>query len=398
MSFKTFIMLFFVVTLPAVHAWPNDVPSVTEIPVSAEVDTGLDYLLARVGANSSGDFDIRSIEPVMAFIQSVKSPSARYHMKNKPDMSSVFYQFDVRSNLRRILDVGYHPDIPSFILSPSSVRLSYWKSIDGKQQPLPRLSENLSGLDNNSIMVKGVEHEEITPDQFTGTYYAYELDRTLILTRYNGRNMLISIARQENLSEVGKKGLVVGKDENWNYLYSNDKGLNKPGLGWVSSYMYGANSVMILEEIDSKKPWVRCSMFKWLRAGWSGINIVQNHHIYSGMERFGTTFQKIMDNPSLPSHDEMVDVFVRIQNLTRDELQNKTQLYFSQLLEKYGRDSSEAGKFITGLMKNNTYLSQMTVAQMRSILELEYIKLIMGKTRIINISDVIPVSSEKGVG
>lgn len=312
-------------------------------------------------------------------------------------MSSVFYQFDVRSDLRRILDVGYHPDIPSFILSPSSVRLSYWKSINGKQQPLPRLSEKLSGPDQ-TFMIKGVEHEEITPDQFTGTYYAYELDRTLILTRYNGRNMLISIARQENLSEVGKKGLVVGKDENWNYLYSNDKGLNKPGLGWVSSYMYGASSVIILEEIDSKKPRVRCSMFKWLRAGWSGINMVQNHHIYSGMERFGTTFQKIMDNPSLPSHDEMADVFVRIQNLTRDELQNKTQLYFSQLLEKYGRDSSEAGKFITGLMKDNTYLPQMTMAQMRSILELEYIKLIMGKTRIINISDMIPLSSEKGVG
>lgn len=397
MSLKTCFMLFLMLALPAFNAWPDDRPPVSESPLPAETTAGLDYLLTLVGAGSGSAFDTGHLDPILAFTKSNASKKSRYYMKNQPDMSSAFYQFDVRSDLRRILDVGYHPDIPSFILSPSSIRLSYWKSIDGRKQALPRLSEKLSGL-NQPIMVKGVEHEEITPDQFTGTYYAYDVDRTLILTRHQGRNILISIAKQDKLSEVGKKGLVVGGDENWNYLYSNDKGLNKPGLGWVSSYMYGASSIIVFEEIDSRTPLVRCSVFKWLRAGWSGINMVQNRHIYAGMERFGTTFRQVVEYPALPPSEEMALVFQGIQKLTVDELRDKTHRYFSLLSEKYGQDKSDAEKFIIGLINDSAYLSQLTQAQMRSILELEYLKHIMGKTRIVNIGDLISLPSNKRVG
>jgi len=169
MSLKTIFTLFFMLILPTFNAWPDDGLSVSEIPVPGETTAGLDYLLTLVGAGSGSAFDTGRLDPVLAFIRSDVSKKSRYYMKNQPDMSSAFYQFDVRSDLRRILDVGYHPDIPSFILSPSSIRLSYWKSIDGREQALPRLSEKLSGL-NQPILVKGVEHEEITPDQFTGTY------------------------------------------------------------------------------------------------------------------------------------------------------------------------------------------------------------------------------------
>jgi hypothetical protein len=66
--------------------------------------------------------------------------------------------------------------------------------------------------------------------------------------------VLISVSSQNDLSEVGKKGCIVGDDKNWNYLYSNETGLNKTGMGWVDSYMYYAHSVLIYVGDSSSNP------------------------------------------------------------------------------------------------------------------------------------------------
>ena len=124
------------------------------------------------------------------------------------------------------------------------------------------------------VVVRGVETVEITPDINTGTYYKYDLDRTMILFKHQGRNVFVSLSRQKGQSEVGKKGVVVGDDEDWNYLYSGEKGINKTGLGWVDSYMYGSSSIILFYEPDPDNPMVKCAVFKWLRAGWKKINMV----------------------------------------------------------------------------------------------------------------------------
>jgi hypothetical protein len=36
--------------------------------------------------------------------------------------------------------------------------------------------------------------------------------------------------------------------------------------------------------MDNGTLMVRCALFKWLQAGWSGLNMVRRKHIYSGQE------------------------------------------------------------------------------------------------------------------
>jgi hypothetical protein len=54
------------------------------------------------------------------------------------------------------------------------------------------------------------------------------------------------------------------------------------------------------EEIDPVTTKVRCAVFKWLRAGWSGINMVRSKHIYNGLKRFAKPLKEILEYPSLP--------------------------------------------------------------------------------------------------
>ncbi len=232
-----------------------------EAKVSDSLNPGLDHLLALADPENEDPFDLRRIETVLDFVVSPKSNSALYYADKKDGANSAYYEYDIRSDLNHILRYAYNPGIPSFVFMPSSVRLSYWSEVNGQKQPLPKLWKILSKA-AFPIIVKGVEHIEITPDLFTGAYYRYDEDKVLILCQYQGRNLLISIAKQKDRSDVGRKGLILGKDKDWHYFYSGQIGLTKRGLGWVDSYMYDSFSVSFYYELDEETPRVRCGMFK----------------------------------------------------------------------------------------------------------------------------------------
>jgi hypothetical protein len=272
------------------------------------------------------------------------------------------------------------------------VRLAYWTEINGKNQLFPDLASKLAVLDR-PFMVTGVEHEEITPDLNTGAYYGYDLNRILILFKYQGRPVLISVSKQINVSDVGKKGLVLGKDGNWDYFYSGQNGLNKPGLGWVNSYMYDSYTVSVFIEQDgagSRR--VRCGVFKWLRAGWADVNMVQNQHIYKGLQRYTDTVKEILEHPSLPEPVKMAEIFSVISAFSADELRDKVKKYITQLSQKYRADASSGGKLIAETIKDDSYLSQLSQYQMQSVLSVEYIKFLLGKNTIQDVAYIISPS------
>jgi hypothetical protein len=355
----------------------------TQIP--EPVNPGLNYLLSLAEPVHSQNFDAGVIEEVIKFVLSSKGKNTLYFPGNRSNIASAYHEFDIHNGLKHVLDIGFNPNIPPFILSPSSIRLAYWTEINGKKQLLPDLSSMLSRLDQ-PVMITGIEHEEITPDLNTGAYYGYDLNRTLILLKYKGRAALISISKQKNVSDVGKKGVVLGKDDNWDYFYSGQNGLNKPGLGWVNSYMYDSYTISVFIEQGGSGPLVHCGIFKWLRAGWADINMVQNQHIYRGLQRYTDTVKGILEYPSLPEPDKMAEIFSRIKTFSADELRDKIKSYISLLSQKYGDDASSGGKLIAETIKDSTYLSQFSQHQMQSVLAVEYIKFLMGKNTIQDIA------------
>ncbi len=102
--------------------------------------------------------------------------------------------------------------------------------------------------------------------------------------KHKGRPALISVSNQKGISDVGRKGLILGNDEDWNYIYSGEAGTTLPGTGWADTYMYGSASITIYYELGTNPKQVKCAVFKWLDAGWLGINFVKPAHIRKGQE------------------------------------------------------------------------------------------------------------------
>ncbi len=342
----------------------------TKVPDALNLE--LDHLLTLVSPDSKNTFDIRRIENVLDFVASPKSSSALYYADKKLGANSAYYEFDIQSDLNHILRYAFNPEIPSYAYMPSSVRLSYWSEVNGHKQPLPKLWDSPPNPDS-PVIVKGIEHIEITPDLFSGAYYRYDMVKTLILCKYLGRNLLISISKQKNKSDVGRKGLILGKDEDWNYFYSGQKGLTKAGLGWAKSYMYDSFSVSFYYEVNEKSPMVRCGIFKWLRAGWANLNLVKKKHIHKGLERSSKDFKAILENPSLPQASELARVFANYNKLSLEDLRKKVKPHL-RVLESLLDNEKPRFKSFAELLKSGKYLNQMTGQEMQAILVLEYVK------------------------
>ena len=174
---------------------------------------------------------------------------------------------------------------------------------------------------------------EITPDTHSGAYYAYNIHQTVILFKYRQRNILVTVSKQADVSTVGKKGYVLGADDDWDYFYSGKPGLTIPALGWVKSYMFGSSGINIYDEIDPAGPKVRCAVFKWLRAGWSGINMVRRKHIYSGLKRFAKPMKEILEAIALIAEGMRISSVSRVKGYKEDTI--------SEWLQEAGKHAEE---------------------------------------------------------
>jgi hypothetical protein len=357
-----------------------------EIPVPDTVNPGLNYLLSLAEPSHSRSLDMDLAAKAIEFVISSKEKNAHYTPANLTNITSAYLEFDIHQSLKHILELGFNPDIPPFFLSPSSIRLAYWTEVEGKKNQFPpRLSTKLDELDH-PFMVAGVEHEEITPDVNTGAYYGYDLNRTLVLLKYQGRPVLISISRQKKISDIGKQGAVLGKDDNWDYFYSGKNGLTKPGLGWVNSYMYDSCAISIYVEQSGSRPMVHCGIYKWLRAGWADMNMVQSKHIYGGLLRYTNSVKEILECTSLPEPSKIAEMFSTIRTYSTEELRGKIRNYIGMLSQKYGNDNSNGGKLISETIKESDYLNRLNSDQMQSVLIVEYIKYLLGKNALKDVS------------
>jgi len=369
-----------------------DCPTETKVP--DELSPGLDHLLALVSPANKETLDLHIIAKLLDFVASPKPSPALYYTDKKLGASSAYYEVDIQTDLNHLLRYAFNPEIPSFAFMPSVVRLSYWSEVNGQKQPLPELW-NLLPHPDSPVIVKGVEHIAITPDLFSGAYYQYDMEKTLILCRYKDRNILISISKQKDISDVGKKGFVLGTDEDWNYFYSGQKGLAITGLGWVDSYMYDSFGISIFYEVDDEKPQVKCGYFKWLRAGWADLNMVKKEHIYKGLERYANDFKSVLEYPSLPDASELAQTFSYLEHFPPDELQKIVKSYFAIIEELYHDDVKFPAADFAEFIQNEGYLNQMTNREMHAILVLEYMKSILGKKQLIDSRLLKPEPSQK---
>ncbi len=344
----------------------------------AEIDSGLGYLYEFSDPQTTTALEIPRLEKLIAFLLTDKADGVSSAGRSGAFLDPLaFHEFTVKRSLPFILEYAHNPAIPPQILTLGTVRFANWKTFDERFPNRPDIAERMRELDA-PIIIRGLEHEEIAPDSESGAYYSYDLQRTLVGFRHGKHTFWISMSRQNSASEVGRKGYVLDEKNAWHYIYSGEKGIRKLGLGWVDSYMYEGFACNIFIQSDATPDQVKIAIFKWLRAGWNGMNFVKYKHIRDGLERYGKILRQILEHPDLPPPSEIEAVQQRIANLDIDALQRLNRDYLQALDRHYGTTSDFPRRWFKKEVVAGSYVEQLTRPQLESVVFLEYMNGVLG--------------------
>jgi hypothetical protein len=333
--------------------------------------------LVQFCADPKVGLDTQAIATLVDYVLGPKS-NKEADLPKFQEAPGAYYEFDTRINFSNFLKYSYSNQIPSVLTSPASLRYSLWTGLQGESQKMPS-SWKLVPPAGKSVIIRGLERNGITPDLTTGVYYEYNLKRTLILLNYKGRQVLISISKQIDKSDVGKKGIILGNDDDWNYYYSGVPGSAKAGLGWIKSYIYDYFSVGVHVESGSSPSMVRAGVFQWIRAGWSGINFVQTMHIIKGMKRDAKNSKTILESPKLPAPNQIASTYQRLSDLPQNDLVEK----YTALQQARQSSAVLSGKIKTNEIKKQDSYANTPKEQIIEELMLEYFKVTLGKSSLL---------------
>lgn len=355
----------------------SPVSSYSTEPAPEEIYPGLEYALTL--PQTKTELQPALLDELVHFVRTTPAETSMI-LKERQGATGAFLSFTITGNLDQVVDYAYNPDIPSYITMPSSLRHQEWLTpqIDADLRKLQSLVRSAGAVQ----LLSGRDREVITPDANTGGYYLYNQDRAVLIQPGSTGPVLISVSRQNDPSDVGKKGCVVGDDKNWNYLYSEEEGLNTTGLGWVKSYMYSANSVIVYVA-DTTTKQIRVGSFKWLNAGWAKMNMVNPDHILNGIKRFASDFKTVLEAPGLPEAPVLAD---RYRELNRNNDQSLRQMVspYLQALSQSNAPELKTDPF-EDLLSSGKYLSLMSREEMIKVLMLEYVKECIGKEPLIHL-------------
>ncbi|MDJ0621365.1 MAG: hypothetical protein QNJ17_00280 [Desulfocapsaceae bacterium] len=337
------------------------------------VNAALDHLLSLSPADAESQPDKQKISEIIEFVRDV-SAGTGIVLNERESASGAFFAFDIDADLMQVLDYAYNPDIPAYVTMPSSLQDHQWLTpqiIDALKK-LPLAVEAGDEL----VFLRGREQESITPDTNTGGYYLYSQDRIIMVLPGPTGPVLISATSQTDASEVGRKGCVAGDDADWSYLFSEEPGINKTGLGWVDSYMYYAYSIIVYVA-DTANNRLHAGSFKWLNAGWAKINMVKSSHILEGIKRFAVDFKAVLESPDLPRTYELEQKYQELQQMEESQLRLQVAAHFEKI-KKSGALETCPNSF-QKMVSSGEYLNKIDRDEMVRIMLLDYVKSRLGR-------------------
>ncbi len=345
----------------------NALASGNEAEVSAAAMKMVDF-----ASNKAAAPDYQAAATLVDYVLAKKGFSQTALPQNR-DAHGGYYEFDTRIDFAGFMQYAYNGQIPAVLTSPSSLRYSRWSAQKKKHEKLPAKWSAISA-GGKPLVIRGVQRDAITPDLNTGIYYEYDLNRALIQMNYKGCQVLITVSKQVDTSEVGKKGLILGNDEDWNYYYSGEPGSARTGLGWVKSYIYDYFSVGVYVETGSSPAVLKTGIFQWLRAGWNGINFVQPDHIITGIQRYARNSKTVLESSDLPTPEQIARAYSRLSSLSQQDLLEK----YDQLQQSRLELAVQTGKINGAKSRKNNY-ETIPKDQIVEELMLEYLKVALGK-------------------
>jgi hypothetical protein len=312
-----------------------------------------------------------------------------YALPKSQGCTGAYYEFDTKIAFPRFIEYSYSPFILSVITRPSSLRYSFWTNFRSETERLPT-SWKAVPPGGTPVIIHGKERDSNSPDLNTGVYHEYDLKRTLILLNYKGRQVMLSVSKQIGKSDVGKKGYILGSDNDWHYYYTGESGSTMTGLGWAKSYIYDYFSVSVYVESVSGPTMVKTGVFQWLRAGWSGINFVNSGHIIRGMKRFGRDYKMVLESPRLPAPNKIFSIHQWLSDMPAEILTKK----YAVLRQAQRSSAIKIGKISGSDGEEEVSCANIPKEQMIEELMLEYLKTALGRATLLKMEWEYPPTNQ----
>lgn len=318
------------------------------------------------------------------FLGYATSPLARegdFPAKRK-EGSGIIWRSSIKQPMATTLRYLFDPKIPSEIAYPASVRRQNWLPGSDMLTLSSPLWEQLGKHPDTPLVLRGVESESVTPDTYSSSYYSYTQDRLYILTEYEGKQVLITAGWQKGKSDVGRKATPIGAYDDWDFVYSDAAGTLASGIGWADTYMYASCALIVFYEEAPGSDVTRYTIFKWLDAGWSGMNMVKQEHLLAGAERSFAGLKAFLESPALPPADEISAYVESLHALDLDALRARFKPYSLKVSEAAADNRVLQSDDFQKKIANGSYGDSLSREDLIAALCVNWIKGKLGKPQL----------------
>lgn len=275
--------------------------------------------------------DLARIAPLIAHVRTRDDAS----LPRYADAPGAYLGFEIRMPMQRLLRYLYNPEIPQELIKPFSIRSSVWTT-PGSAEEQRRLWAD-PWPPSRAVVVRGEQYDRTTADLSTGGCYAMRLERAIVFLPEE--MALLSVSAQVGSSEVGTRGYLLGRDQDSRYVYSEEEGLTRAGLGWVSSRILANVSIGVYL---GRGEAVQGGVFQWMRAGWSGMSVVKEGHIGESLTRYRDRIGMILHDPGLPAPEDMEALFRALDGESDATLRREAEPLLAAYLEQARQDKNSA--------------------------------------------------------
>ena len=340
--------------------------------LAPELEATLTALIAAVptGKNLPAEADLIRLAH---FMMSPATNPGEVRVAKREHGEGVLMRQNFRSSFAKLVRYCFDPRIPTEILYPMVLRRGNWLPDSQFVHNNVQLWEQLNTRD--MLVLRGTEYEEITPDAFSGCYYDYKLLRLVALLHVDGKPVLFSVSRQDAPSSVGRKGAIVGKDSDWNYVYTRVAGSNLTLVGWAQTFMYDSANVSLMYPSGDGSG---LAFFKWVNAGWSHMNMVKSKHIRAGGERFLASMRQVLDARGLPEPEAIYARHAALASMDDDALRAAFGPHAAALASGAPGDSVLSTPDFQAVLQDGAYARQLGRLDLISELMKLYLKECLG--------------------
>ena len=315
------LMFFFMLTTAGAAAIAGESKK-----VDSGVEDALTYLV-QLDLDKKMTLDPEKIAPLLRFAQSMPITGKKedFTPKERESGLGVVIKTQYKNSLAKFLEYYCNPAVPGAAVYPNSVRMLKWYQGSEIADHSPRLWR-ITDL-SSPLVLRGTEYEETTPDSNSGSFYSYPLARMVILMQYEGKVFFITVSKQTKQSNIGLKGAIVGDDADWNYVYTKETGATRKGIGWMDTYVYDSCTIGVFYADSMTAPRLDNVAFKWLKAGWMGINVVKESHIRNGLDRYTAALKTVLESANMPSPDALAKEYAKAKGMKDTELKASLKEY-----------------------------------------------------------------------